>query len=245
MMQVTIPDGLGPGSVFSVFQQDGQQVQIQVPEGGKPGMSMQVAVQPPLHTYPVVHAEAVSVNVQPNPTQHTTHTTMGCCQGCCTWHSSLLLVSWLLFFFNMGSPYWIILAEFGECSQYGGAWGYYLSGCGDNDGYTEYPDEVVDGDLETFQGGASAAFLFGLFAVIWKFLAWKGASPSKNLLITSTLFSSNACLGAFISWGKVADFEIVEGQSLFLNFALQLIASFLIIPSIVMDVKGIMGSATV
>jgi hypothetical protein len=152
-------------------------------------------------------------------------------------------VSWLLFFFNMGAPFWVFqdLDDLvSGCSVYGGAWGLYYDGCGILDGYTEYTD--VDSDLETWQGGASAAFLFGFIAVILKFVAWKGESPSKNLLIASTILSSIACLGAFISWGKVAD--LFDTDTLFLNFALQLIASFLIIPSIVMDVKG-MGSATV
>ena len=43
-MQVTIPEGAQPGSVFQVQQPDGGTVPVQVPENGMPGMSMMVPV---------------------------------------------------------------------------------------------------------------------------------------------------------------------------------------------------------
>jgi hypothetical protein len=170
---------------------------------------------------------------------------MGICESI-TWHSSLLKLSYLLFIVNMGAPFWLS-SSLGDCSIYAGPWGNYFSGCsalGLEDGYTEY-EEDPDSDLTTWQGGTSVAFLFGFFAVIFKVFAWRGDSPSKNLLIASVILSTIACLGAFISWGKVADFYDTNGTDLFINFGLQIVASFLIIPSIVKDVMEIVGGATV
>ena len=45
-MNVTIPEGSQPGSVFQVQQPDGQVVSVQVPPGGSGGMQMQVPLQP-------------------------------------------------------------------------------------------------------------------------------------------------------------------------------------------------------
>ena len=47
MMQVTVPDGLGPGDMFMVQAPDGQQMQVQVPPGVKSGMPIQVAMPAP------------------------------------------------------------------------------------------------------------------------------------------------------------------------------------------------------
>jgi hypothetical protein len=257
MMQVTIPDGLGPGSVFSVFQPDGQQVQIQVPEGGKPGMAMEVAVQPPLHTNPVVYAEAVSVNVQSNPVvcaqaapvcgqpvqqqgpigsnvqvngqtvpqlygAHVPQQRTGCCP---TWHATVLNVCFGTFLFNMGAPFWIEISDFEEL--YYGPWGYYYDG-----EYTEFSD--LDADLEVWRFGTTVAFLFSLFAVIAKYRAWKSEPHVKSQLTSSAVLTIVACLGACISWIKAAS---EEGDA-YLCFGLQLIASFALIPSIVMDFKA-------
>jgi len=166
--------------------------------------------------------------------------------GCCTWHYAILIVGFVLFFIDMWLPFWAKNESPFDpgCVVYAGAFGFYYDGCGalGLDGWTEYPDELVDSDIETIQGGATVAFLFGLGAVIAKGCAWKADPPAKNALIASAILTSIAILGAVISWGKAAD--LFASETLFLCFALQLIASFMVVASVVMDVKAV-GSSTV
>lgn len=162
--------------------------------------------------------------------------------GCCTWHYAILIVGFVLFFIDMWLPFWVKQEVGGECVIYLGAFGQYADGCGAGDGWTEYSDEQVNSDIETVQGGATMAFLFGLGAVIAKGCAWKADPPAKNALIASAILTSFAILGAVISWGKFAD--EAASETLFLCFALQLIASFMVVASVVMDVKAV-GSSTV